>query len=268
MSIFFDSKTNKPHRETNEDRHNIIKHMNFDDKTIDGLRLFGIYDGHGGDFVSTFLSDNLPGFFTLSSLKLPLDKKFVYDVYDKIQDTLVEKYSKDSDECGSTCLLSLLYQKNQKKYLEVLNSGDCRAVLCRNFRDVPLTIDHKPDYLPEKSRICNMGGEKRLSYGSVCRFDDLSVSRAFGDNTSKPFVTHLPEMFSYEIKSEDRFVIMACDGLWDVFSSMEAVEFVSNTCYDLKYNRNRKINIATLLCEEAIIRGTQDNISVLVFFFD
>lgn len=44
----------------------------------------------------------------------------------------------------------------------------------------------------------------------------------------KPFVTFLPEVITYDLSkiSDDSFVIMATDGLWDAVDNKQAVETV------------------------------------------
>jgi serine/threonine protein phosphatase PrpC len=63
-------------------------------------------------------------------------------------------------------------------------------------------------------------------------------------------------------------MILACDGLWDVLDNQEAVNYVITQCYDLEMNRiNKKINIARMLAELALQKGSSDNITVIVIFF-
>lgn len=46
---------------------------------------------------------------------------------------------------------------------------------------------------------------------------NLSVSRAFGDKLDKPFVSAEPDVTSKQRDIfGDQFIILACDGLWDV----------------------------------------------------
>ena len=61
MSVYFASLRGL--RKSNEDAHTIfINHANID-KNYSNINLYGVYDGHGGKFVSNFLSKNLPIFF-------------------------------------------------------------------------------------------------------------------------------------------------------------------------------------------------------------
>lgn len=55
-------------------------------------------------------------------------------------------------------------------------------------------------------------------------------------------------------------MIMATDGLWDVFSNSEAVRFVHNHITEVDFG-------AKSLANEAFSRGSLDNISVIIVNF-
>lgn len=67
----------------------------------------------------------------------------------------------------------------------------------------------------------------------------LMVTRAIGDAYLKrseysyppyqdytPYITSEPEVISHQIKPEDDFIVMASDGLWEILSNEEVVEFI------------------------------------------
>ena len=111
------------------------------------------------------------------------------------------------------------------------NTGDSRAVLARGGQAVTLSNDHKP-YLPgEKERIEKAGGQVKFNRVN----GDLAVSRALGDFVYKrcesvafkeQAVTAFPEIIVEEREESDQFIVLACDGIWDVMSSQEVVEKV------------------------------------------
>ena len=53
------------------------------------------------------------------------------------------------------------------------------------------------------------------------------------------------------------FIILACDGLWDVMEDQQAVDFV------LRYQHERN-DISQHLVNEALRRGSTDNVTVVV----
>lgn len=65
-------------------------------------------------------------------------------------------------------------------------------------------------------------------------------------------------------------MILACDGFWDVFTNQDAVNLVLESCYDLKKSKriNTKVNIAKTLANAALEKGSTDNITIIVVFFN
>ncbi|KAG6586805.1 Protein phosphatase [Phytophthora cinnamomi] len=116
-----------------------------------------------------------------------------------------------------------------------------RAVLCRSGDAVELTRDHKPNDPQERARIESLGGrvqsygcvdaqgEPIEPYGAYRVNDNLVVARAIGDRDSRPFVISYAEIRQYDLEyDKDEFIVIASDGLWDVFTSSEVVEFVQD----------------------------------------
>lgn len=154
--------------------------------------------------------------------------------------------------------------------------GDSRCIVVqRSGKIVELSSDHKPNRPDELSRIEALGG--RVSNRFIPRVQGvLAVSRAMGDMELHPYVTCEPEFMSKRIESDDLFMIMASDGLWDVMSNKDVGKFVlkkylhfsrdftssSHTSSDKYYKQF--VYIAKQLCEEASILGSMDNITVQV----
>jgi serine/threonine protein phosphatase PrpC len=262
----------KGKRESNEDKHTIRLYLdnpdNADNKYAK-VNFYGVYDGHGGKFVSKYLHDNLHTFFVDKRVKYPLTKSYVNKAYDCIQKNLEDKHGDQSLSCGSTSLCVIHFEENNSSYLNIMNTGDCRAILCRNNIGYPLTKDHKPGKPEERHRIGQLGGKIYFD-GYDWRINDLSVSRAFGDNESKAYVTHRPDLYKYKITKKDKFMVIACDGLWDVMTSQDVVDYILENFYDMDTEKktNKRINVAKKLGEYAIEKkGSTDNITAMVVFF-
>lgn len=261
----------KGRREDNEDSHKIITNLNNKDDSLNNVNYYSISDGHGGKYVSKFINANLHKLLITKGIPYPLNIKRVNGVYDFLQFKLTEMYPEIAMTSGSTNLTVIQFQKNNNLFLNVINLGDCRCVLCRSSVAIPITKDHKPNWSDERSRIEKIGGDIIFD-GVDWRIKDLSVSRAFGDVDAKPYVTHIPELFSVKMsKKTDKFFIMACDGLWDVFSSQDAVNFVLDLCYD--NNGAFKIdianvNVAKLLAKQAFRNGSTDNVTIIIAFLN
>lgn len=266
-NVYFISK--KGLREQNEDKHTIIINQSGSNPNQNRINFYAVYDGHGGKKVSEFVETHLHKFFMDKRVQYPVNKQYVNNVYDHVQNSM--RKEKFAFRQGSTGLVVIDYTTTTGgRFLNVLNNGDCRCVVSRNNMAHPLTKDHKPHLPEEYRRIVNIGGKSKIRYdGHDWRIIDLSVSRAFGDIDSAPFVTHRPEIFNYKITQSDKFIIIACDGLWDVLSNSDAVNFVLKNCYDisLKKRINQTVNIANKLANYALKEGSSDNVSVIVVFF-
>ena len=254
-------------RDQNEDSHNIILNMNDKHTNLNKINFLAVFDGHGGKRVSEYLQNNLYKYFMNKSVKYPLSTKNVTYIYDKIQKDL-SQYD-FSLHCGSTGLVVINYvdRVTNDEYLNIINNGDCRCVLCRDNFAMPLTKDHKPHWPEERCRIEQLGGVITFDDYDY-RIKDLSVSRAFGDRDATPYVTHRPEVFRYKLDKSDKFIIVACDGLWDVLSNSDAVNFVIENCYDVYTGKriNQNVNISKKLTDYALKKGSRDNITVIVYF--
>ncbi|KAJ7647332.1 phosphatase 2C-like domain-containing protein [Roridomyces roridus] len=142
-----------------------------------------------------------------------------------------------------------------RRVLYCANAGDARGVLCRAGRAVRLTYDHKGSDKQEAKRIIDAGGF--VMSGRVNGV--LAVTRSLGDSSMKEFVVGAPYTTETELCDEDEFLILACDGLWDVTSDQAAVDLIRET---------EDAQVASqMLLRDAIANHTSDNITVLVVRF-
>ncbi len=200
---------------------------------------------------------------------------------------------KDSD--GADCNEEVLNQTT-KKMLISANVGDSRAVLCRAGKAIDLTRDHKPNDPMERSRIESLGGRvdwfgpvdelgnpvthirsnsgKRRSVAGVYRINrNLALSRAIGDRSERPLVSSQVDIESIELNECDEFIILATDGLWDVWDSQEAVNFCKRVIARFAADKSRKDSservrrkLSRILVKEALKRGSMDNITVVIIW--
>lgn len=264
-NIYFASLKGK--REKNEDAEVVIENIDGSNSKIHNINCFCIMDGHGSNLISHYLKNVLPDYFLNTQVKYPLSKTYVMNVYDTLQKSLEKQpYTK---KAGSTALAVFQFKQNNSTYLNIINLGDCRSIICRDNLAIPLTKDHKPNWPEEKGRIKSLGGEIDFD-GYDWRIGDLSVSRAFGDVDTKPFISHLPDLYRYKLDKGDKFFILGCDGLYDYLSNSDIVNYILNNCYDDTTNIriNKDINIAKKLAEYAIQSGSGDNISIILVFLD
>jgi len=272
MSVYIASK--KGHRPRNEDSHNYILNISGKDNNMAKANFYGLYDGHGdphtqgGKVISQYLADHIFKYFMHKKVTHPLSSRYISNVFNHVQKDIQEKHPIISRTCGSTCLLVIQHHAgaNNHECLTIINTGDSRGVLCRDNTAHPITKDHKPCWPEERSRIEKMGGIIQHD-GYDWRIKDLSVSRSFGDVDAKPFVTQTPDIFKLKLSKKDRFIILACDGLWDVMTNQDAVNYVIDNCFDsMGQQINQNINIAKKLAELALQKGSGDNVTVIVVF--
>ncbi|KAJ6439910.1 protein phosphatase 2C [Purpureocillium lavendulum] len=146
---------------------------------------------------------------------------------------------------------------SRQRVLYTANVGDARIILCRGGRALRLSYDHKGSDENEGKRIANAGGlilNNRVN-------GVLAVTRALGDAYMKDLVTGHPYTTETVIQPDlDEFIIIACDGLWDVCSDQEAVDLVRHM---------QDPNAASrLLVEHALSRFSTDNLSCMIVRFD
>ncbi|KAB8300177.1 hypothetical protein EYC80_000403 [Monilinia laxa] len=146
---------------------------------------------------------------------------------------------------------------SRARVLYTANVGDARIVLCRNGKALRLSYDHKGSDENEGKRVANAGGlilNNRVN-------GVLAVTRALGDAYMKDLVTGHPYTTETVIQPDsDEFIILACDGLWDVCSDQEAV--------DLVRHQQDPVAAAKQLVEYALARFSTDNLSCMIVRFN
>jgi serine/threonine protein phosphatase PrpC len=288
MKVIIHSYSTTGTRPHNEDAMEIINNLDDTDPNLIKVLYAGVFDGHGGGNISKTLIDkdkiNIGKYFTNKTSPIAnnltasktFNKKTIIPLFTRIQEKL-KNYYIHSNKMGSTALISLIYNRSEKSdkcNLKIINLGDTRATLCNEYNiAVQLSLDHKPHLFCEKSRINQIGGTITETDGDDPRIGGMSVSRSFGDLDNK-YICQIPDVFDYNIGSE-KFIIMGCDGVWDVLNNQDAVDFVLEQYEKLKQNQKQITelkgktdnNIACKLADYAIQKKSQDNISVTIIFF-
>lgn len=143
--------------------------------------------------------------------------------------------------------------------IHAANAGDARIVLGHGRKAFRMTRDHRTDDPDEVRRIEESGGF--IFKGRVLGI--LAVTRSLGDHCMKEYVIAKPytseKTITITSETEVSFIILACDGLWDVLRDQEAVDFVLERIAE-------KELVAKYLVEEALRRGSTDNVTASVAF--
>lgn len=201
------------------------------------------------------------------------------DAFDQIDKEIL--LNDEFEYQGSTAVATILHEANDgTRTLLSANIGDSRGVLSRNGKAIDLTRDHKPNDDKEKARILAMGEKIEWDhYCKVHRVRNLSLSRAIGDRFAKPAVSGEVEIKRFPVYDDkDEFILLASDGLWDVMTSQEVVSYVHKRLHsapkdgaDITSDEDkaslmylRRKNMSRFVANEALRRGSGDNISVVV----
>lgn len=221
----------------------------------------GVFDGHNGDGCSIWLANNLPK--KLQALpEGGLDKEGMENFCQTADEEFL-KLTAPEGGSGSTCVFCSVFKNGR---LQICNVGDSRALHCRGGKLLFVTTDHKPCNREEERRINFSGGSVRNG-----RIDgDLAVSRAFGDeefkrerklNYREQKVIAIPDVTEHQWSPGD-LLIIACDGVFEGnFNDQEVCAFAYE---QLSKCWNDLAVVASRVCDEAIRRGSKDNISCMV----
>jgi serine/threonine protein phosphatase PrpC len=148
---------------------------------------------------------------------------------------------------GATVAICLVSQN----VIYSANAGDARVVIGHHGRAHRLSWDHRADDEREVQRIQEAGGfvlKNRVT-------GILAVGRSLGDHGLKEFVISKPYFSSFQDAAD--FVIVACDGLFDVMTDQQVVDLVYKW-------ENDKENVANVLCKQAVASGSTDNVTCIV----
>ena len=269
----------------------------------------GVCDGHGyyGHEVSGFIKENLP--MNLNHLIISEKLNVLTDDLSSVikrafiseNKSLLRNKQIDSDLSGSTCI-SVIYTP---KKLIIANVGDSRCflgkciekenleetgdnILEENKKKVKwiaenLSRDHKPTITEEAERILKVGGRIRPMKDEDGEFigplrvymkdrdmPGLAMTRSFGDYFgSTAGVIPEPEVTEYFFKPEDKFMVLASDGLFEFMESQEIVDIIKDY-----YNKNDIVGCCEYLYKESTRRWLQeeedtiDDITIILVFFD
>ena len=255
---------------------------------------FAVFDGHGGDQASEYLSHHLHRHFIKGLMARPGDtERALRGAITNTEELLLSYLVKEKLFCGSTGVVCVIEAdvhssglnatnrgsdettagaQRMPRRLYCANVGDSRAVLCDAGVAIDLSNDHKLSYGQETQRIIDAGGWVKGS--RVCGV--LNLARSFGDvefktlkvaSWDKAFTADLvicePEVRVVELDGDGdgcEFVIMASDGVYDVLSSQEAVNFVREALH----KNGGDAGGAALDLTNYAVKYSADNVAVVV----
>ena len=251
----------------------------------------GVCDGHGffGNEVSEYIKENLPMDLNriIKTRKLDINKddlsEIIINTFIMENNALFRNRQIDSDLSGSTCI-SVIYTP---KKLIIANVGDSRCVLGSKFNNEwkfeNLSRDHKPNIQEEADRIKQSGGRIRPMidedgcfvgplrvYMKDKDLPGLAMTRSFGDYFASIAGTIVvPEIKEHILIPEDKFIILASDGLFEFMSSEEVGNIIKGY-----YDKNDIVGCCEYLYKESYRKwileeeNTVDDITIILAFFE
>ena len=264
----------------------------------DFFYFFGIYDGHGGSGCSLYLKENLHKF--INEFSVNGIKKAIFDSEEEFltKKAFDEKNNNIIDSSGSCGIIAMIKNNN----LIISNTGDSRIVIFKKGKIFFVTEDHKPNSDKVKERIKNAGGQIYQSPSIIPIYQNgkkvnlpwrvlpgrLSVSRTFGDIEAKTekyggkkgVIIPMPDIYEIELDNEFDFMVIGCDGIFDVLNNEELFEIWNIALNECKNNTNNSeknddIDIhylcgkfAEFIIKSALAKNSFDNVSCIVVVFN
>ncbi|XP_059476848.1 protein phosphatase 1A [Neocloeon triangulifer] len=240
---------------------------------------YAVFDGHAGARVSAHCATNLLDcIMQTDEFKKSIGDSDPTSATDAIKQGIrsgflnldenmreLPEVATGEDKSGSTAVCALITPQT----VFIANCGDSRAIISRDGYPSFSTRDHKPIMPDEKERIQRAGGSVMIQRVN----GSLAVSRALGDYEYKnvegkgpceQLVSPEPEIFvEQRDDARDEFMVLACDGVWDVMSNEDLCSFVSSRMVltdDLEL-------IANQVIDTCLYKGSRDNMSVVVVAF-
>lgn len=264
LRLSYGAYSDKGARKANEDREVCVTERVHDDV----VAFFGLFDGHGGPQVADFLAENLHATVFDRMRNAP-------DSSDALAACVEEAFAATDEEIfarempsGSTAVSVVV----RGTCALIASVGDSQAVLSTGGRATDMCVAHTPTLSSERERI--LAAKGNISKGRI--YGMLGVSRAFGDNDFKTargefssrfngdLVIATPDVVEHDISPQDEFIVLGCDGLFEVMEPQQVVDYVRT-----KLELHGDVQHA---CEElvshAINMGSTDNVSAIIVCFN
>jgi len=234
----------------------------------------GVWDGHAGAGAAKYAHDNIIEIleatdewkqYLQAGTEDPelMGRAFIaaFLVLDEKM-RVYQKTTNGHDTSGCTSVTAMV----TPKYILCANAGDSRCVMGIAGGAKALSFDHKPNLPVELQRVNAAGGF--VQWGRVD--GDLAVSRALGDFGFKnrpdlppeqQKVSCYPDIVVHERQDTDDLLLLACDGLWDVMTTEEAVTQVREL---FESGETSVSKMAEEMLDIALNKSSKDNISAML----
>lgn len=170
--------------------------------------VYAVFDGHGGATTSLYCTLVMKKIF--NDPEFQFSDHYLRDQIRKLQGMLEERHYSD----GSTMALAVVSDSENK--ILIAHVGDARVLVTNDTGRLRFaTPDHKPSSRSEFERIHSSGG--RVTRGRVNSI--LAVARSLGDLHISEYLSAEPDITTYSLKNDDKWLFIGCDGVFDVLSN-------------------------------------------------
>lgn len=292
----FEVTTHIALRPTQEDRLVLIPDFQNTDTSF-----CGVFDGTVGDDASEFISKNITKYLCETDEIRDVENGiFSHETIDstsidmastKIRSALRKAFINSDQALISMCTEKKLHYASstgvvvflRQNLLSVAHVGDSKACIAKvqgnEIQPEWLTVDHKPNMPQELKRIEQCGGSLAWLHGNkpYIRGGDffrrqalgehpkqLNYSRAFGGKDLKMFgLSAEPDISHFELSEDDKLILIASDGLWDVVNPRTACEIAIKAHRE---GRSATKDIVQFAISEMPRVGVRDNVTVIAVF--
>lgn len=251
----------------------LVEHQTFKVKDIElPFEVYGVFDGHSGNWgggieASTYVKSNITSYLKKSLEFHNLESLTIDGIFHALKECCQKLDADYPSFGGTTVIMAMVLQGN----VWIANVGDSRAIFVKNGKAVQASEDAKPEIDRYKKTIEKLGGE----LGIEDRVNGiLATARAIGDkeilgkDEKTCCVSPNPKISCYSLEDfKDGYLVLACDGLYDVATTNEVGRFITAIEEALggKLGENEVVEImSNRLVYDAIRVGSEDNVTVMV----
>lgn len=222
------------------------------------IPLFGVFDGHGGNFVSRFVATHLQAELSAALKKYNpngLTDEGIWNALKMACVSLDKQIDPILKAQGSTGTFAMILDGK----IWTANVGDSRTIIDNGGTPVQLTEDAKPDDPNYAKGIGNRNGV--VIDGLPPRVNGiLAVARAFGDHGLNGAVSARPKITALPLRNirPGSHLVLCCDGVWDVASTRQVARAVHLHSYQTPEV------LAKNIVYSAFAAGSTDNLSAMV----
>ena len=250
-------------------------------------RFCGVFDGHASSKkAATYLEEHLPRKIGEQKQRMWMSRAGLENACIQVDREILRSNFSDAGSTAVFCVLQNSQSSTGPVRVSIGSVGDSQAMIMHadfsKSPSVPLERDiHRPHLMEsEKDRIRKAGG-----FVANNRVDgELAVSRAFGDSRFKRDISRklheqkviaLPAVADNLNLHRGDILLLACDGLFDVMTPAIIDTFIRGTLVSVlvkQLQQDKSLwsisetlsEVAGKLLDEAILRGSRDNMTVML----